>query len=45
MKNILKNKILKAKYPTRILQDGQAILVEDNEYKLIGEGEEIKLIK
>jgi dipeptidase E len=40
---LIKEKISQAKYPTRILCDGQAILVEDEKYTLVGEGEEIKL--
>lgn len=40
---ILKEKISQAKYPIRILRDGQAILVEDDKYTLVGGGEEIKL--
>lgn len=43
MKDILKDKIASAKYETKILKDGQAILVEGEHYKLIGDGEEIKL--
>ncbi len=43
MENILKDKISKTKYQTRILQDGQAVLVEYGNYKLVGNGEEIKL--
>jgi dipeptidase E len=42
-KEFLKEKIAGAKYPTRILKDGQAILVEEDDYKLVGDGEEIKL--
>lgn len=36
MKDILKGKIDNAKYETRILKDGQAILVEGDSYKLVG---------
>lgn len=43
MKNYLKEKISNAKYPTRILRDGQAILVEDDKVSFVGEGEEVKL--
>jgi dipeptidase E len=43
MESILKEKISSAKYPTRILQDGQGILVEGDDYKFVGDGEEIKL--
>ena len=42
-KELLKEKISQTKYETKILKDGQAILVEDNNYKLVGEGEEIKI--
>jgi len=42
-KELLREKISQAQYPTRILRDGQAILVEGNSYELVGEGEEIKL--
>lgn len=41
MENVLKEKILNSQYPTRILQDGQGILVEDDKYGFVGEGEEI----
>jgi len=40
---ILKEKISETQYQTRILQDGQAILVEGDNYKLVGDNEEIKL--
>lgn len=40
---VLKEKISQTKYETKLLKDGQAILVEDNNYKLVGEGEEINL--
>jgi len=43
MESVLKEKISNAKYPTRILQDGQGILVEGDNYKFVGEGEEIRL--
>ena len=43
LKEALRKKISQTKYETKILKDGQAILVEDNNYKLVGEGEEIKL--
>lgn len=42
-KELLKEKIFQSQYETRILKDGQAILVEDDSYKLVGEGEEIKI--
>jgi dipeptidase E len=41
-KDLLKEKISNSKYSTRVLNDEQAILVKDNEVKLLG-GEEIKL--
>jgi len=31
------------KYPVKILRDGQGILVEDNKYTFMGDGEEVKL--
>lgn len=31
------------KYPLRILRDGQGIVVEDGNYKFVGDGEEVKL--
>lgn len=40
---ILKQEILTAKYPVKILTDEQAILIKDNETKFVGRGEEIKL--
>jgi len=40
--NILDN-IGSLKYPLRILQDGQGILVEDEKYTFVGDGEEINL--
>jgi dipeptidase E len=43
-KELIKEKVLRAKYETRILKDGQAILVEGDNYKLVGDGEEIKFI-
>lgn len=36
-KELLKEKISQAKYPTRILRDGQAVLVEDEKYTLVGD--------
>jgi len=42
-KEIIKEGILKTKYPVRILNDDQAILVQGNDYKLVGKGKEIKL--
>lgn len=43
-KDLLEEKIPKAQYPTKILDDDQAILIEDDRVGLIGKGEEIKLI-
>lgn len=43
MKEFLKEKIAKAKYPVKILSDDQAILVKDDEIELVGKGEEIKI--
>ena len=43
MEEVLREKISSAKYPTRILQDGQGILVEGDSYKFMGDNEEIKL--
>ena len=40
---LVKEKIKTLKYPLRILRDGQGILVEDNKYTFIGDGEEVKL--
>ena len=42
-KSILKEKIQKSKYEFKILTDDQAILVQDNNYKLVGKGPEIKI--
>ena len=42
-KSILKEKIQKSKYEFKILTDNQAILVQDNNYKLVGKGPEIKI--
>ena len=41
--SILKQEISATNYPVKILTDEQAILVKDNEIKLVGRGEEIKL--
>lgn len=41
--SVLKQKILNSKYLVKILDDNQAILVQDGNYKLIGKGKEIKL--
>ncbi|EKE19307.1 MAG: Peptidase, S51 family [uncultured bacterium] len=43
MEAVLKDEISNAKYPTRILKDGQGILVENENYKFVGEEEEIRL--
>lgn len=40
---LLKEKIYQSQYQTRVLKDGQAILVEDENYRLVGDQEEIKL--
>lgn len=40
-KDILKQEISMAKYPVRVLDDNQAISVNDGEVKLVGEGNEI----
>lgn len=42
-KEDITNGIHKSKYPVKILTDDQAILIKDNEIKLVGMGEEIKL--
>lgn len=42
-KAFLKEKIAQSQYPTRVLRDGQAILVEGEKYTFLGEGEEIIL--
>lgn len=39
----IKEGVLRSKFPVRILTDDQALLVQDGEVRLIGEGEEIKL--
>jgi len=41
--SILKQEILNSKFPVKILDDNQAILVRDGNYKFVGKGEEIKL--
>lgn len=43
IEEILKDRISNATYSTRILRDGQGILVEVDSYKFVGEGKEIKL--
>lgn len=40
---LVKENIRTLKYPIRILRDGQGILVEDNKYTFVGDGEEVKL--
>lgn len=40
---ILEKEIPRSKYPVRILTDEQAFLVKDDEAKLVGKGEEIKI--
>lgn len=42
-RDVMKEKISQTKYQTKVLKDGQAILVEGDNYKLVGEGEEIIL--
>ncbi len=42
-KEVIKRGIDNTKYPVKILTDQQAILVQDDQVKLVGEGEEIKL--
>jgi dipeptidase E len=41
-KDLLKEKILQAKYPTKVLSDEQALLVKDDKVELLG-GDEIDL--
>lgn len=41
MESVLREKISEAGYSTRVLKDGQGILVIGDEYKFIGEGKEI----
>lgn len=42
---LLRQKIQECPYPVKVLSDGQAILSEDGEIKLVGEGEEINLFE
>lgn len=42
-RDFIKEKAKTLKYPLRILRDGQGILVEDNKYTFVGDGEEVKL--
>lgn len=41
--SVLKQEIANSKYMVKILNDDQAILVQNGDYKLVGKGEEIKL--
>ena len=43
MREEVKERRKTLKYPLRILRDGQGILVEDNKYTFMGDGEEVKL--
>lgn len=43
VKDLIAEKKKTASHPLRILRDGQAILVQDENYKFIGEGEEVIL--
>jgi dipeptidase E len=42
-RDLLKEKIGQSRFPVRILDDGQALLVQDGQVELIGEGAEISL--
>ncbi|HRZ34029.1 MAG TPA: Type 1 glutamine amidotransferase-like domain-containing protein [Candidatus Moranbacteria bacterium] len=42
-RELLKERISQSRYETKVLKDGQAILVEGDNYKLVGDGEEIKI--
>ena len=42
-KEKVQEKMKTLKYPLRILRDGQGILVEDDKYTFIGDGEEVRL--
>jgi len=42
-RELIKEKIKNSKYPVKILNDEQAILVQDDKIKLLGKGKEIKL--
>jgi dipeptidase E len=42
MRSEIEDKVASAKYPTRILRDGQAILIEDGKVSFVGDGEEVK---
>jgi peptidase E len=43
MEDIIKEKSKEAKHPIRILRDGQAIMIEDDNTTFVGEGEEVRL--
>lgn len=43
-KEILKEAVAKTKYPVRILTDDQALLIQNDKVKLVGKGEEIKVV-
>ena len=40
----IRDGVLNSKYPVKILSDDQALLIQDDKVKLVGEGEEIKII-
>lgn len=40
---IYREKMKTLKYPLRILRDGQGILIEDDKYTFVGDGEEVRL--
>ncbi len=40
----VKTRMQKLKYSLRIPRDGQGILVEDDKYTFVGDGEEVKLV-
>lgn len=44
MKNFIKENIKELHHPLRILRDGQGILVENDKYTFLGDGDEVKLI-
>ena len=41
LREIIKRELPNLKYPLRILKDGQALLIDDNKVKFIGEVKEI----
>jgi dipeptidase E len=43
--SIVKENAAHANYPTKLLTDGQAILVKGEQYELLGEGSEIRFLK